>query len=94
MFGGRTMVAASLIGCVFTSNDGTVVRKGQQVIPLLGSANRDADVFPEPDRFDVTRSENRHLSFSIGVHYCLGAQLAKLEAQCAIRALLERFGHA
>jgi cytochrome P450 len=73
--------------------DGTLVRKGQQVIVLLGSANRDPEVFDEPDRLDVARSENRHVSFSLGVHHCLGAQLARLEAQIAIGALVERFEH-
>jgi cytochrome P450 len=73
--------------------DGTLVRKGQQVIVLLGSANRDPEVFDEPDRLDVARSENRHVSFSLGVHHCLGAQLARLEAQIAIGALVERFDH-
>ncbi|SEP26612.1 cytochrome P450 [Trujillonella endophytica] len=65
---------------------------GTRVTLLLGAANRDPDVFPEPARFDVTRRNAReHLAFSAGVHYCLGAGLARLEAEVALRALSERF---
>jgi cytochrome P450 len=70
---------------------GERVRRGQQMILLLGSANRDPDVFPDPDRLDVTRSDVRHLSFSHGIHFCLGAQLARLEAGLALEALITRF---
>jgi len=69
---------------------GEKVREGEMVITWLGSANRDASVFREPDRFDVGRKENRHLAFGFGTHYCLGSNLARLEAQIALRALLER----
>jgi cytochrome P450 len=65
---------------------------GSRVTVLLGAANRDPDVFPDPARFDVTRGNARdHLAFSGGVHYCLGAGLARLEAAVALRALTERF---
>jgi cytochrome P450 len=65
---------------------------GTRVTLLLGAANRDPDVFAEPARFDVTRVNARdHLAFSAGVHYCLGAGLARLEAEVALRALSERF---
>jgi cytochrome P450 len=57
---------------------------------LFGSANRDEAVFPEPDRFDVTRAPRDHLAFGHGVHYCLGAALARLEARLALDALLPR----
>ena len=66
------------------------VRKGQMVSVLIGAANRDPARFPDPDRFDLTRRDHDHLSFSMGPHYCLGASLARAEAQIAILALVER----
>jgi cytochrome P450 len=67
---------------------GEKLREGEMVICWLGSANRDESMFREPDRFDVGRKENRHLAFGFGTHYCLGSNLARLEAQIALRALL------
>jgi cytochrome P450 len=58
---------------------------------LLASANRDPEHFPDPDRLDVGRVKNPHLSFSHGSHFCLGAQLARMEAELAIGTLLQRF---
>jgi cytochrome P450 len=63
-----------------------------QVVVLLGSANHDEAVFPEPDRFDVSRSPNPHLALSAGPHFCLGASLARLEAQAMLKVIVERFG--
>ena len=70
---------------------GHVVQKGFVVMTLLGAANRDPAVIENPDRFDVGRSEIPLLSFSSGIHYCLGASLARLEAQVVLAGLLDRF---
>jgi cytochrome P450 len=67
---------------------GVTVRPDEMVLCWLASAGRDADVFDEPDRFDIARSPNRHLGFGFGAHYCLGSNLALLEARIALEALL------
>ena len=69
---------------------GVMIRQGEPVMPLLGSANRDPAMFPEPDVFDITRDSSKHLSFSQGNHFCLGAFLARMEAKVALQVLLER----
>jgi len=66
------------------------VPKGEGVLCLLGAANRDPSVYPDPDRLDITRSNIRPLSFGGGIHFCLGAQLARIEAEVAIATLLRR----
>jgi cytochrome P450 len=70
---------------------GVTVEQGRVAFLLLGAANRDPAVFAEPDRLDITRKENRHVAFGFGIHFCLGAPLARMEAQVALPALLERF---
>jgi cytochrome P450 len=64
---------------------------GQEVLILVGAVNRDPARFAEPDRLDVGRTDNRHLAFSHGRHFCLGAPLARAQGQIAIDALLRRF---
>jgi hypothetical protein len=70
---------------------GTRIPAGAAVMPLFGSANRDERKFPAPERFDITRNAEGHLGFGHGIHFCLGAQLARLEAQTALEMLLRRF---
>ena len=70
---------------------GTSIERGSGIFLMLGSANRDPAKFARPDVFDVTREENDHLSFGEGIHYCLGAPLARLEAAIAFELMLNRF---
>ncbi len=71
---------------------GERVRAGQIVVLLLGGANHDPAVFADPERFDVTRTDTgNHVAFSTGIHYCLGAGLAKMEGEAGLRALFDRF---
>jgi cytochrome P450 len=70
---------------------GVLIPAGQIVVPWLAAANRDDRVFTEPNRFDIHRKPNPHLSFGHGIHFCLGAPLARLEARVAMRLLLQRY---
>lgn len=67
-----------------------VIRRGERLRWVIASANRDAAVFADPDAFDISRQPNPHLSFGTGIHYCLGATLARVEGQEVFRALAER----
>ena len=71
--------------------NGQALRQGENLFLLLGAANRDPEVFPDPDRLDVGRCADGHLSFGSGIHHCLGAPLARLEGRIVIEMLLERF---
>ncbi len=69
---------------------GVVIPKGSAVMPLLGAANHDPTVFDNPETFDIGRTPNRHLGFGMGIHYCLGAPLARLETKIALKNLFTR----
>lgn len=73
-----------------TIGDATIHR-GDAVSLILGSADRDPTHFVQPDAFDITRENNRHLGFGLGIHYCLGSALARLEGQIAVNTLLQRY---
>ena len=64
--------------------------RSRNYILFLGSANHDESIFTDPERFDITRKNLRHLGFGTGIHFCLGAPLARLEGQIALRIILER----
>ena len=74
-----------------TTLRGVPIAQGSYVAIYYPSANRDEDVFPDPDRFDVTRSPNEHIAFGDGEHFCLGASLARLQLRCMIGETLRRF---
>ncbi len=72
--------------------EGRTIRRGDRVFTMINAANRDPRQFAEPDRLDLARANNRHLAFGYGIHFCLGAPLARLEAQIALPALLRALG--
>jgi cytochrome P450 len=80
----RTATADTEIG-------GVAIKQGQKIVSLLGSANRDEDVFADSDRMDLTRDPNPHIGFGAGIHFCLGAPLARLEMSISLPELFKRF---
>jgi hypothetical protein len=76
-----------------TELGGKQIRKRQAVMAIMAAANRDPDRFPDPDRLDITRQDNRHVAFGYGAHYCLGAPLARIEGQIAFEEMLRYFPH-
>jgi len=69
---------------------GVTIPRGEMTLGVIGSANRDETIFQNPEQLDITREPNKHLSFGQGIHFCLGAPLARMEAQIAINTLLRR----
>ena len=67
-----------------------LIRQGQKIWAMLGAANRDPEYFTDPDRLNVERKKNRHLAFGFGIHFCLGASLARMEGDIAFSTLLRR----
>lgn len=70
--------------------DGVTINKGQTVITVIRAANRDPVQFEDPDRLDIARKPNHHIAFGAGIHFCLGAPLARVEGEIGFKALLER----
>lgn len=83
LFTGRTAIEDIDLGAI-------TIRKGENASILIGAANRDPEVFEDPERFDIGRAKNPHLAFGLGIHFCLGAPLARVEGQIALTTLARR----
>jgi cytochrome P450 PksS len=70
---------------------GAHLKAGDKIMAMLAAANMDPDANPHPERLDLERRPNRHLSFGTGIHFCLGHQLARIEGKCALQALFKRW---
>ena len=75
----------------YTEIGGVAIKEGQKIVSLLGSANRDEDIFVDSDQMDLTRNPNPHIGFGAGIHFCLGAPLARLEMLISLPELFKRF---
>ena len=71
--------------------DGICLKKGDRIMAMLAAANFDPEINPHPEKLDLARRANRHLSFGTGIHFCLGHQLARVEGKCALEALFKRW---
>ena len=76
-----------------TELGGKEIRKRQAVRAVMAAANRDPERFPDPDRLDITRQDNRHVAFGYGAHFCFGAPLARIEGQIALEEMVRWFPH-
>jgi cytochrome P450 len=88
-YDGPVQRTARIAGTDVTIGDRSIP-KGAMVMPFIGAADRDPACFPEPDRLDLARADNRHIAFGLGIHFCLGAPLARVEGQIAIGTLVRR----
>ncbi|MBU6393846.1 MAG: cytochrome P450 [Sphingomonadales bacterium] len=86
-----SLVGTNRTAFVDTTVGGKTIRAGERVLTLVAAGNRDPAVFDEPDRFDITRKGPKHLSFGGGIHFCVGAELARLEGEIALKSLVSRF---
>jgi cytochrome P450 len=71
--------------------DGVHIKKGDRIMVMIAAANMDPAAHQRPEQLDLERRPNRHISFGTGIHFCLGHQLARIEAACALQALLTRW---
>ena len=83
-------IASARYTCEDVTIAGVTIPRGEVVFAVIASANRDERQFPSPDTLDIAREPNKHLSFGLGNHFCLGAALARLEGQIAIGTLIRR----
>jgi cytochrome P450 len=88
-YDGPVQRTARMPSAEVTIGDKTI-KPGEMVMPFIGAADRDPAQFPDPDRLDLTRADNRHVAFGMGIHFCLGAPLARVEGQIALNTLVQR----